>query len=112
MRNLPRAISSAFCASVLAIIPHASAESPSDHDWQAQWIGPAASPDINLNGASWIWTDEPGIDPTRNAKPSSRFFRREIELHVTSKVTSATAMFSADNHFKLVVNGTTRRWWR
>ena len=83
----------------------ASAESPSGHVWQAHWIGPAAIKPLDLNESSWIWTDEAGIDPTRNAKPGSRFFRREIERHLTAPVTSAVAIFSADNHFKLIVNG-------
>ena len=82
-----------------------AAESASDHPWEARWIGLAPAAAIDLTGASWIWSDEAGVDPTRNAKPGSRFFRREIDLHSTSKVVSATARFAADNHFKLIVNG-------
>ena len=82
-----------------------AAESASDHTWEARWIGLAPTPAIDLTGASWIWSDEPGIEPTRNAKPGNRFFRREIERHLTAPVTSAVAIFAADNHFKLIVNG-------
>ncbi len=86
-----------------AVMPLA-AESPSDHSWQARWIGPAALPAVDLNGANWIWSDEPGIDPVRNAPPGDRFFRREIEVHLTVPLVSAVAVFAADNHFKLAVN--------
>jgi len=105
MKIPPHAILSALLVSVFSITPNAAAESPSNHDWRAQWIGPATSPAIDLNAASWIWSDEAGVDPTRNAKPGNRFFRRQIDLDVTAKVVSATAMFTADNHFKLIVNG-------
>lgn len=83
-------------------LPSISAATP---PWQAQWIGPAQPPSADLTGAAWIWCDEPGIDPTRNAKPGSRFFRREIHLDPGAKLTSAIAVFTADNHFKLTVNG-------
>ena len=81
------------------------ARSPSAHAWQAQWLGPACPPAADMNGASWIWSDEAGTDPARNAKPGTRFFRREIHLQANAKVVSAMALFTADNHFKLSVNG-------
>ncbi len=84
--------------------PAARAEKASDHAWQARWIGPAVPPTVDLGGASWIWSDEPGVDPTRNAPPGDRFFRRELEVHLTAPLVSAVALFAADNHFKLAVN--------
>jgi hypothetical protein len=81
------------------------AESPSDHPWQAQWIGPTALPPVTLTGASWIWSDEPGVDATRNASTGSRFFRREIDVSGDAPMSLAVAAFAADNHFKLQVNG-------
>ncbi|MCX6937280.1 MAG: L-rhamnose isomerase [Verrucomicrobia bacterium] len=96
---------SALLASSPLFISTAAAESPPDRVWQAQWIGPALAPSIELADAAWIWSDEAGVDPARNAKPGSVFFRREILLPATAKVVAATARFSADNHFKLFVNG-------
>ena len=83
----------------------AFADSSASPVWKAQWIGPAVVPAMHLNGASWIWCDEAGIDATRNAKPGSRYFRREVELPANAKLNSALALFSADNHFQLIVNG-------
>ncbi len=89
----------------VACLSNASAEAPSGHIWQAQWIGPAVPPVIDLGAAAWIWSDEAGVDPARNAKPGTAFFRREMDLSGTGKVVAATAQFTADNHFKLIVNG-------
>lgn len=98
-----RRLSLAACCLISAAVP-ALAEKPSDHPWQARWIGPAAPPAVDLNGANWIWSDEAGVDPTRNAPPGDRFFRRELEVHATAPLVSAVALVAADNHFKLLVN--------
>lgn len=45
------------------------------------------------------------MDATQNAKPGSRFFRRVIDLQPSAKVLTGSAMFTADNHFKLHING-------
>jgi len=90
---------------ITAGTPAFSAESSQEPTWQAQWIGPATPPVADMIGASWIWADEPGIDATQNAKPGSRFFRREITLPTNPKILSATTTLTADNHFKLFVNG-------
>ncbi len=92
----------------ICLISHSSiafADSSASAVWKAQWIGPAVVPAMELNGASWIWSDEVGIDATRNAKPGSRYFRREVVLPANAKLNSALALFSADNHFQLIVNG-------
>jgi alpha-L-rhamnosidase len=81
-----------------------NAGTPANQPWQAQWIGPASLPRVDLAGTSWIWTDEAGIDATRNAPPGTRFFRHEIDLKENAQVTSAVATFSADNRFKLFIN--------
>jgi hypothetical protein len=70
-------------------------------DWQAQWIGPAAQPSLDLNGASWIWNNE----SIRRTKSDIRLFRREVTLPATQKISSAMALFSADNHYRLTING-------
>ncbi len=104
---ISRLVASTLTLGVAAIgsLSLSAAERSSPRPWQAQWIGSATIPAPDLTGASWIWADEPGIDATRNAKPGSRFFRREISLQPGAKVSSAVATFTADNHFKLIVNG-------
>ncbi len=97
-----------FC-SFLAAAVHAEPAQP-EANWLAQWIGrsradAALSKTPDLSGASWIWTAEAGVDPTRNAPGGSRHFQREIRLPADAKVTAAAAVFSADNHFVLSVNG-------
>lgn len=96
----------AMMASVSLLSPTARAESPSTRSWQAQWIGPSTMSAMDLTGASWIWVDEPGIDPTRNARAGTRFFRCDLVLDAGEEPVSAVALFAADNHFKLMVNGT------
>ena len=95
---------------VLALIApftqiQANAESHADETWKAQWIGAATLPKLDLADASWIWTDEAGINATRNAKPGTRFFRHDLDLTENTDLVSAVAAFSADNHFRLFVNG-------
>lgn len=101
----PLVLRSLLIFSLLPSLSLLSAETPAPAAWHAQWIGPATPPSADLSGASWIWSDEPGIDPTRRAKPGVRFFRREIELPADAKVSSAIAIFTADNHYKLTING-------
>ena len=84
-----------------------SAASTPAPGWQAQWIGPARVAEADLTGATWIWSDEPGLDATRNAKPGSRFFRRKIDIPSDGDISSAIAVFTADNRFNIIVNGKT-----
>lgn len=91
----------AFCGPCAGVL----AERPSDHTWQAHWIGPVKAPGMDLNGAQWIWADEPGVDPGRNAPAGVRTFRRTLDIPDGAAVVSATALFAADNRFKLSVNG-------
>ena len=83
----------------------ARAEKPSDHVWQAQWIGPSLPPSLDIQGASWIWTDEAGVDPVKNAPAGARFFHREFDVSGDAPVKQAVAAFAADNHFKVTING-------
>ena len=43
-----------------------------DHAWQAHGIGPGAMAALTFSDASWIWSNEPGIDPTRKAPAGNR----------------------------------------
>ena len=104
----PSPVVAALLFSAAALLVHpAFAADPPEQAWHAHWIGPVMSdaPQLDLNGASWIWADEPGVDATRTAPQGARFFRRDITLAAGDKVASAVALFAADNHFQLLVNG-------
>ena len=92
--------------SLLLLIPlhNALAEAPSNHVWSARWIGPTSLSPIDLSECAWIWSDEPGVNPTSNAPAGPRFFRRTLNLPADKTIKSATALFSADNHFQLTIN--------
>jgi len=81
------------------------AESPSDFAWSARWIGPGTGSSLSLTGANWIWSDEPGIDPVKNAAPGTQEFTKTVVLPPGRRVTQGTAVFSADDRFELAVNG-------
>ena len=95
-----------FALVAVVLMPCAAiAESPSDHPWQGSWIGPSVPEPLDLAGSNWIWSNESGIDPTVNAASGSRLFRREFQLTGSGRIVSAVAAFTADNRYKLVVNG-------
>lgn len=81
------------------------AELTPDYSWQAQWIGLELPAQVDLSRASWIWSNESGVDPTRNAPAGSRYFSHRVDVPTNNPVISAAALFSADNHFKLIING-------
>lgn len=87
------------------LLSPATAEKPSDHSWQARWLVPAAASPADLGKSSWIWCDEAGIDPTRNAPAGSRFFRKSVEIPADAKIHAASARFAADNQYRLSING-------
>jgi alpha-L-rhamnosidase len=103
MHQLSRILSVAVC--FIGLYGSASAESPSDHVWKGRWIGPHSAPALDLNGANWIWADEPGVDPVKTAPAGSRILHRSFVIPANAKVLSAGALFSADNRFVLTVNG-------
>lgn len=82
-----------------------NAEHASEHPWNAEWIGPSLPSLNDLDGAQWIWADEPGRDPTRNASPGRKVFRKTLEVPKQATLRSASALIAADNRFKLTVNG-------
>src|SRR5258706_10959163 len=73
-------------------------------DWQGKWIGwdqgETAKP---LDGAIWIWFPEG--DPAASAPVGARYFRRDFELPADQVVRAATIAMTADNEFRLFVNG-------
>jgi alpha-L-rhamnosidase len=69
--------------------------------WTAGFIGQGATtPD--LSGATWIWYPEG--DPVAGVPPSTRYFRRTIDL--TTAPTSATLVLTGDDTVDVWVNGT------
>jgi hypothetical protein len=80
------------------------AEAPSDFSWSARWIGPPPEASPGLAGAYWIWCDEPGVNPTENAREGAREFTREIVIPAGRRIVKGAALFTADNSFELLVN--------
>jgi hypothetical protein len=93
------------CA-ITGAAPTARAESPSTEPWQARWLLPPATPEVSLDGASWIWADEPGVNPTTNAPAGKRSFHATLDLPPEATITRATGKIAADNRFSLTINGT------
>ncbi|RYG48634.1 hypothetical protein EON79_03870 [bacterium] len=63
---------------------------------------PAEEP-ISLEAARWIWSKEDGVDPQTAAPVGQRTFRFSFKA---DGVASARAAFTADNVFRLSLNGT------
>ncbi len=82
----------------------------SQDEWKAHWIGHDASRDrgpalagVDLARASWFWYPE---GDARSAAPvATRYFRKTFTLPGTRRVESAICAVTADNNFKLYVNG-------
>lgn len=89
----------AFLA-ILLLAPTLRADS-----WRAEWIGPAAPPKIDLEGAAWVWTAEAGVDATMNAPAGERRFQRVFVVPGDRPVRAATALFAADDRCRIAVNG-------
>lgn len=87
------------------LLPAAVGEQPADHAWQARWMVPSLASPADLATASWIWCDEPGVDPARSAPAGARWFRRTVEIPAGATIRSASAVFAADNSYRLSVNG-------
>lgn len=78
-----------------------------EDDWQGSaWIGNARGDgpltDLTLQGSSWIWTPEA---TTPVAPAEERAFRRTIDTPAGKTATSAEILVTADDLFRLHVNG-------
>jgi len=73
-------------------------------DWEGKWIGldQGASADP-LAGSKWIWF--PQGNPAESAPTGAVYFRRDFELAAGVAVRTATIELTADNEFRLYVNG-------
>jgi len=96
----------------------------SPNDWQAKWIGHEANPAVqqavasaetlNLDGLSWIWSDQtvatksdpregtsaPGHEPA-----GARYFRKVIRIPANEQIVKGHGLLAADNRFEIFVNG-------
>ncbi|MBN1505539.1 MAG: family 78 glycoside hydrolase catalytic domain [Sedimentisphaerales bacterium] len=82
----------------------------SREDWRAEWIAFDASRNRNetserldLSRAKWIWYPEG--DATASAPICTRYFRTEFTLPAGLDVSWATCAVTADNSFKMFLNG-------
>ncbi len=72
-------------------------------DWQGKWIGLDQGEKTNdFGGAQWVWFPEG--NPAESAPLGTRYFRRIFELPA-SNVSAATIEITADDQFRLFVNG-------
>ena len=73
-------------------------------DWQGSWIGWDQGEKTNdFAGAQWLWFPEG--NPAARAPVGARYFRREFELPAVAAARPATITITADDQFKLYVNG-------
>ncbi|HWD93746.1 MAG TPA: glycoside hydrolase family 78 protein [Verrucomicrobiae bacterium] len=73
-------------------------------DWQGQWIGWDHGEISNdFSGARWIWFPEG--NPTESAPVAARYFRHVFELPANQTVSGAIMEITADDQFRLFVNG-------
>ncbi|MEO7715012.1 MAG: family 78 glycoside hydrolase catalytic domain [Capsulimonas sp.] len=81
-----------------------------EKDWKSSaWIGRQAdrpkSGGATLQGVSWIWFAEPGVDPTAHAPNGSRWFRRAFNIPAGRKCVSARLLFTVDDAYDVRLNG-------
>jgi alpha-L-rhamnosidase len=71
-------------------------------DWSAKWIGapPAGAPELDFEGASWMWYPEG--DPPAAAPAGERFFRTTFD---GTGVTEAKLLITVDDAFTAYLNG-------
>ncbi len=74
-------------------------------DWKATWIGaqPQKQNELNVNGAQWIWYPE--ADEKGEMPHGSCFLKSTVTVASGSDIDTAVMAVSADDHFKISVNG-------
>lgn len=75
-------------------------------DWRAKWIGkdtPGNIPRNDFQFSKWVWF--PGGNPAEKTSPGTRYFRRTVIISKNKKIAKAQYLITADNRFKLYVNG-------
>ena len=98
---------------------HISSWSPAAHwemgllhesDWQGSaWIGRPAKPEAasldTLDGVSWIWHAEPGVNPAQSAPSGVRWFRARFDIPADSVCEAAMLAFTVDDAYDARLNG-------
>jgi len=73
-------------------------------DWGGKWIGWDQGQSTNdFGGAQWIWFPEG--NPAESTPVATRYFRRTFELPADAALASATIAITADDQYRLFVNG-------
>ena len=75
-------------------------------DWTAYWIGrdmPGKAHRNDFQFSKWIWF--PGGNPAEKTSPGTCYFRRTVIIPQNKKIVKANYLITADNRFKLYVNG-------
>ncbi len=82
----------------------------SPDDWRARWIAfdasrqrPAEVQKLDLSKAKWIWYDQGNA--AASAPIGTRYFRTEFVIMQGREVVSAICAVTADNSFKMFLNG-------
>ena len=82
----------------------------SQDDWKARWIAfdasrkrPEGAQKLDLSKAKWIWYPEGNA--AAGASIGTRYFRTEFVISQGREVVSATCAVTADNSFKMFLNG-------
>jgi len=82
----------------------------SSDDWKAKWIGfdasrqrPEGTQKLDPSGAKWLWYPE--ANAAAGAATGTRYFRREFEVSQGRELVRATCAVTADNSFKMFLNG-------
>ncbi len=83
----------------------------SKEDWKAKWIAYdepsekelAKAEPVNTDDCVWVWYPEG--DPRQQAPQGDVFFRRVVDLGKVADIQLARMVLTADNYFKLSVNG-------
>jgi alpha-L-rhamnosidase len=82
----------------------------SPDDWKARWIAfdasrkrPEGAQKLDLSKAKWIWSGEGNA--AAGAPIGTRYFRTEFVLQQGREVVSANCAVTADNSFKMFLNG-------
>ncbi|BDI32471.1 hydrolase [Capsulimonas corticalis] len=79
-------------------------------DWKSSaWIGrtaaTAGAPPASLEGVSWIWYGELGVNPAEKAPNGSRWFRRTFIVPKGRRCVSAQLIFTVDDAYDVRLNG-------
>lgn len=87
-------------------------------EFQAKWIGvdgpmtypkpevkKAGDMPLDLDGCTWIWASEPGVNPQAQAPQGTRYFRGSVTIPEGRAIRKARFLMTADDAFELFIGG-------